>query len=200
MFTLSRCWVFEVFRSLSKFVDITNRHISLSLRPSMHKIIPLMKFIIQSFLVVLTTTFMLFHEVQGMHILYLFLSCLSKNPSYMLSTLYMVCIWLMYLIREGIRHRTMISSVSLDHQTVSVSVPWTSSDGVKSGNPAIMAKKIVVIRTRSTLSSGIAASEKKPQQHQHHNHWMPRIHEDYFGPRHHRPTHHWQSHYNVMTY
>ncbi|KAI3803035.1 hypothetical protein L1987_31183 [Smallanthus sonchifolius] len=24
----------------------------------------------------------------------------------------------------------------------------------------------------------------------HHDHWLPKIHEDYYGPRHHRPRHH----------
>ncbi|KAM5548086.1 hypothetical protein ABKV19_002177 [Rosa sericea] len=48
-------------------------------------------------------------------------------------------------------------------------------------------KKIKVPRSSSS-SSAISPSEKSSSSHSHH--WLPRIHEDYCGPRRHRSKHH----------
>nr|GEU75771.1 hypothetical protein [Tanacetum cinerariifolium] len=33
-------------------------------------------------------------------------------------------------------------------------------------------------------------SSRVVTKNSHHDHWLPKIHEDYYGPSHHRPRHH----------
>uniref|UniRef100_A0A7N0V473 Uncharacterized protein n=1 Tax=Kalanchoe fedtschenkoi TaxID=63787 RepID=A0A7N0V473_KALFE len=96
---------------------------------------------------------------------------------------------------QGIRHSKRAPSISLEHQTtlhdekVYLS-PQTRLGGVSHEDATMEGEMVLVVtKRRRSMSSRVANNSKKPPQQLHH-HWMPSIHEDYFGPRHHKPAHH----------
>uniref|UniRef100_A0A7N0RH71 Uncharacterized protein n=1 Tax=Kalanchoe fedtschenkoi TaxID=63787 RepID=A0A7N0RH71_KALFE len=128
----------------------------------MYRAIPSpMRFMVLSSLVVLTTMSLLIHGVQG------------------------------------IRHIRRASLAPLEHQPAHqdvtqafVSGPPASTGGTNFEDTE--AEMMVVVRgiRRRSLSSRPAASGKNKFHQKQHHHWMPSIHEDYFGPRHHKAAHH----------
>ncbi|KAJ9557946.1 hypothetical protein OSB04_012560 [Centaurea solstitialis] len=47
----------------------------------------------------------------------------------------------------------------------------------------------VKVSSGTTIKMG-RLSSRVATKNSHHDHWLPKIHEDYYGPKHHRPRHH----------
>ncbi|KAL9668342.1 hypothetical protein QQ045_002722 [Rhodiola kirilowii] len=98
---------------------------------------------------------------------------------------------------QGIHYKERISSISLEGRQIAsqeekriITGSQASAETVNYEGATMKEEMMmVVMRRRRRRMSSRVTSKKKPQEH-HHHHWMPSIHEDYYGPRHHKPTHH----------
>ncbi|XP_071715918.1 uncharacterized protein [Rutidosis leptorrhynchoides] len=91
-----------------------------------------------------------------------------------------------YYQAEGTRLGSLIFSAT-NHQEI---IKISSIKGSHQHNELLA--KTDELSSSSTLAKKRSLSYKVVviKRSHNHDHWLPKIHEDYFGPRHHMPRHH----------